>query len=251
MITFNLLLFIFGIVLIALGASAKTQYHDLNHYVDNWSGWSVGPASLLIAVGVFIVALSFVGCFGAVRESYGILITFAVLLGIVFVLQFSGAIAMYVQRNSIMKKGESNLYEMIRQYNNASTEYNSTASVNTLQKEVQCCGINTYQDWFDPSVVLVANLTVRTVPYSCCRSDDLACLKQNLTSAVLNPVCSPLKLSSCPIYTRGCNLPVLDVVSKALKVVAGAAIAFAIIELIGVGFSAYLAKRIRSGYTYA
>ena len=138
--------------------------------------------------------------------------------------------------------------------------------------KVQCCGINTYQDWFDPSVVLVANLTVRTVPYSCCRSDDLACLKQNLTSAVLNPVCSPLKLSSCPIYTRGCNLPVLDVVSKALKVVAGAAIAFAIIEvsnfgliirrfpcefyvfclqLIGVGFSAYLAKRIRSGYTYA
>ncbi|GAU88503.1 hypothetical protein RvY_01190 [Ramazzottius varieornatus] len=241
MISFNLLLFIFGIVLIALGAAAKAQYYDLSNYFDHNTGLggTISPAALLIAVGVFIAALSFLGCFTAVKETYGLLVTFAVLLGILFIIQFAGAIAMYVQKDNMTRQVGPALSDMMKHYNASATQegYNSTTTMDNLQKSWSCCGVNGYTDWYGQ---------LKGVPQSCCIQPNCS----GTSEGELTPVCGG-KLPSCPVYIHGCKAPFENALEKGLKGVAGAGIAFAIIELIGLGFTAYLAKRIRSGYTYA
>ncbi|CAJ0918162.1 unnamed protein product [Ranitomeya imitator] len=128
-----------GCALIGLGIYVLVQMHNPQVF-KNASVF--GPPIVIIAVGVVIFFISFFGCCGAVKENYCMVTTFAVLLGLIFLVEIAAAIAGYVYRG-----------------------------------QFKCCGANNFTDWknYDPFK------GTNDVPDSCCKQFLLNCGK-NLTN---------------------------------------------------------------------
>ncbi|CAI9546732.1 unnamed protein product [Staurois parvus] len=93
---FNLIFWLCGIALIGLGIYVQI-YLNKTLTISNVS--TSGAPIVLIVVGVVIFFISFFGCCGAVKENYCMVTTFAVLLGVIFLVEIAAAIAGYVFRN--------------------------------------------------------------------------------------------------------------------------------------------------------
>jgi CD63 antigen len=239
MFTFNFVFWIIGIALIAAGAVAVSHYKTYVDFLDNGTN---SAAVLLIVVGVFIFIISFLGCWGSARESYPLLMGFAVVIGIIFVLQLAGGIAGFVEKEKISGWVKEGVNNSINEYKtkNGSVEQKI---IDDLQKELSCCGADGFKDW------MMNNPIVNdTVPSSCCINETIC----DRNSTFITDNCGEGKRNeNCPINTKGCVNEVDIILKKAVIGVAGVAIGLAFIEVVGMVFACYLAKRIRSGYTYA
>ncbi|BFZ15649.1 hypothetical protein BsWGS_18688 [Bradybaena similaris] len=213
---FNLIFVIAGIGLIASGAYVKVKLEEYNEFFGRDF---MGPGILLIIVGVIIFLLAFFGCCGAIKENYCLTLTFAVCLGLVFILEISGGIAGYVMRDEIENTIDSKL-------NNTLNDYNSSAAVkNTwdkLQGEFECCGVVNYTDWNDNNI---------QVPKSCC-------IRIN--------ACNTTKTSD--IYNEGCGSKFEHWLQDKVAIIGGVGIGFAFVQIIGILFACCLARAIRKEY---
>ena len=102
-----------GIALVALGAVIKGYY---NKYLDFLGDGVVGAPILLIIVGIVIFFVAFMGCCGAIRESYCMTMTFAVLLALIFILELAAGIAAYVLRDDIRDTLNTNMQATMQNY---------------------------------------------------------------------------------------------------------------------------------------
>ncbi|CAG9829781.1 unnamed protein product [Diabrotica balteata] len=113
---------------------------------------------MLIATGTFIFLICFLGCYGAIKNSWIMLMAFSVLLGIIFIFEFSAGIAGYVLRDKTSNYLEDSLTTAMYKYNNST----STATMwDLVQTTFTCCGVKSYEDWTS-----VMNGT--DLPISCC-----------------------------------------------------------------------------------
>ncbi|XP_046745256.1 CD63 antigen-like [Diprion similis] len=223
MFIFNLLFVISGILLISLGSTILAVYHEYHYFLDT-KFFSV--PSLLIAIGVIIFLIAFFGCCGAVRENYCMVVTFATLLILVFILELSGGISGYVLR--------SQAKEIVTEKMNSSmAEYKKNTEITILWDQVQktfvCCGTNEAKDWqlyFDND----------TLPMSCCDQQ---------VGAAGTVTC---KLSEPNVHEIGCAHAFLDFVKLHALQLGGVGLGVAFVQLTGIWFAISLAKSIRSSY---
>jgi CD63 antigen len=106
-----------GLGLIIAGALVQTKF---NAYFDFFGGQFSAAAILLIVVGSIIFIIGFFGCCGAYKENYCMVMTvcvllialcpvclflvihqFAVLLGLIFILEIAAGITAYVLRDKV------------------------------------------------------------------------------------------------------------------------------------------------------
>ncbi|KAI9361680.1 Tetraspanin family-domain-containing protein [Zopfochytrium polystomum] len=140
MIVKNLLLFInflallAGILLIAAGAYLQVSAPstgDLIHLSTTIAAGSLG-------VGIVVVVVSFLGCFGAANEKGMMLKTYFGLLCALVVLELGVGGAAYVKRDAVADLVERQWEKLIAD--------NTTASTNTIlqiEHTFQCCGYRT------------------------------------------------------------------------------------------------------------
>ncbi|XP_050499918.1 leukocyte surface antigen CD53-like isoform X2 [Diabrotica virgifera virgifera] len=153
--TFNFFFVITGIILIAVGASIHTYYTKYDFFLN--SEYFSLP-NMLIATGTFIFLICFLGCYGAIKNSWIMLMAFSLLLGIIFIFEFSAGIAGYVLRDKTEKYLTDSLTTAMDKYNSSS----STATMwDLVQTTFTCCGVNSYKDW-EP---VMKNTDL---PISCC-----------------------------------------------------------------------------------
>ncbi|XP_069347940.1 CD63 antigen isoform X3 [Eulemur rufifrons] len=97
------------------------------------------PGSLLpvviIAVGAFLFLVAFVGCCGTCKENYCLMVTFAIFLSLIVLVEVAAAIAGYVFRNKF-----------------------------------KCCGAANYTDWEN-----IPSMGKGRVPDSCCVNVTVGC----------------------------------------------------------------------------
>ncbi|XP_051026636.1 CD63 antigen [Acomys russatus] len=187
------------------------------------------PSSLLpviiIAVGTFLFLVAFVGCCGACKENYCLMITFATFLCLIMFVEVAVAITGYVFRDKVMSEFNKSLNKHMQDY----LKDNSTAqAVDKWQKQFQCCGATNYTDW-----ETIPGMSKDRVPDSCCI---------NVTAGCGND----FKVST--IYTQGCLEKIGVWLRKNILLVAAAALGIAFVEILGIVFSCCLVKSIRSGY---
>lgn len=101
--------------MIAMGAVIKGYY---NKYLDFLGDDIISVPVLLIVVGVIIFFVAFMGCCGAIRESYCMTMTFAVLLALIFILELAAGIAAYVKRDDIKEVLNTNMQKTMMNYGN-------------------------------------------------------------------------------------------------------------------------------------
>jgi len=235
MLIFNLIFWISGIGLIIAGAVAQTVYKPYIGFLD---GSYVSAPVLLIVVGAIITIIAFFGCCGSAKENYCMLVTFAVLLGIIFCVELAGGIAGYVERGRVSEYLQTNMEKSL-------TKFNATKDWDAMQKELECCGVQHYDDWITKS-------NKSEVPPSCCKQDiPVDTCNRNATYLTINCVGGGEQSKACPIYTSGCFKLVKAKLENSIGIIGGVGIGVAFIQIIGIAFACFLAQRVRRGYTYA
>ncbi|XP_068774232.1 tetraspanin-18-like isoform X2 [Struthio camelus] len=127
-------------------------------------------AYLLLAVGIALSLLGFLGCFGALRQSRLLLLVFFILVSLVFVTQLVGAVLFLVHWKQI--RPELFLSELRRNYcGDEDTKVFSTAW-NTLMITFSCCGVLGPEDFGNGSRFLELHPGMPW-PQACCTRDGL------------------------------------------------------------------------------
>ncbi|KAJ8277476.1 hypothetical protein GJAV_G00075580 [Gymnothorax javanicus] len=129
------------------------------------------PAVMAIASAVFLLSSGAIGCYVSVRNSTWLQGVFVYLLVVVFCLEATAAALAYI--NSGKVNAELAPFQDIFQRYNGSSQDPDTNAVNSLQTELQCCGITDYRDWLDTP--WFTNTGKNRVPQSCCYSAFHTC----------------------------------------------------------------------------
>lgn len=218
--SFSLLFVITGILIIGLGTTIQAIYNHFDTFLEDRF---FSPANLLIAIGCIIFVVAFFGCCGAARESTCMIMIFAVLLAIVFLLELSAGLAGYVLKDGLKEYLVSRVNISMQYY---STDPEIARTIDFMQERLQCCGLEDYHDWegklengtLDTTTVINDNITV---PNSCC-------------------------LQTCDyVYGNGCINRLEYVVGQSAVTFASATIFIALLQLLGVMFACFLGKSIR------
>ncbi|ELU15050.1 hypothetical protein CAPTEDRAFT_151708 [Capitella teleta] len=221
---FNLIFFLAGLGLIIAGALVQTKFND---YFDFFGGQFSAAAILLIVVGSVIFIIGFFGCCGAYKENYCMVMTFAVLLGLIFILEIAAGVTAYVLRDKVDDFVKTSLETAIPKYD----KENHPGVVDAwdrAQKEFECCGVYNYTDWSGQGTVKDGQ-----VPQSCCLLDDLDCVT---------------KPTAANVYTSGCMQKFSIWIGDNIFIIGGVGIGLAFVQVLGVIISCCLGKSIRKEY---
>lgn len=217
--SFNLLFVITGILISSVGATIKAIYNNFDTLLEDRF---YSPATLLIAIGCIVFVVAVFGCCGAVRESTCMIMIFAVLLAIVFLLELSAGLAGYILQDGLKEYLVSRVNVSIEKYE---TDSEIAGTIDFMQERLQCCGLESYHDWEgkleNGTQGTISDDGNITVPTSCC-------------------------LQSCEyISGNGCINRLLYVVGQSAVMLASAAISIALLQLLGVMFACSLGRSIR------
>lgn len=222
---FNVLFVITGIVLLSIGAAIKAVYMGYHVFLDD--RYFSAP-NLLIAVGLIILLVSFLGCCGAVKENHCMVVSYIALLVLIFILELSAGIAGYVCRDAAKEVLTTKLTESMVNYGKNDTVITTLWDV--IQRNFECCGAKSPDDW--ENVAKMSNGTT-TVPQSCC----------NPPSGFAPFTCNAT--STPPRFTEGCTDKFGEFVRDKAVVIGGAGVTIALIQLVGILMACRLASAMR------
>jgi len=122
---------------------------DLSDYAEamEFDNYFIG-CYLLLAAGLLIIIVGFLGCCGAVTENVKMLTVYFLCLVIIFLLEVGAAIYILVvgvSAATVDEEVEKNLYKMLYNYNNDDI----TWVMDSLQENLECCGVMTSHDYED------------------------------------------------------------------------------------------------------
>ncbi|XP_061529959.1 CD63 antigen [Phycodurus eques] len=221
---FNFIFWLCGLALIVVGVLVQVSLHRTVMIQDASAS---GAPIVVISIGVVIFFISFFGCCGAWKENYCMVTMFSILLSLVILVQIAAAITGYIFRKKVANVVQDSLADMISRYSNSSAEFK--ASVDKLQEDLKCCGINGSSDWlnFRPDG--------NSVPDSCCLNVSPNCGIGAMTD-------------SAKVHQEGCRDALEELLKKNSLWVIIAALGLAFIEIMGIVFACVLMRGIRSGY---
>ncbi|XP_011291684.1 CD63 antigen [Musca domestica] len=226
---FNLVFMLTGIILIAVGVGVAAIYTEYEAFLVS-KFFSI--PTFLIVIGSFIIVISFFGCWGALKENYCLILTFSVLLGLIFILELAAGISGYVLRSDAESLIKGSLTESMKEYNPTHTN-DVTFMWDYVQRTFTCCGVESYKDW---NTVLNGSL-----PLSCCR---------NPVGQVGSFTCT-MNNEDVNRYSLGCLSEFSNYIAAHAVSLGAAGVVIAIIQFFGVLFACYIAReiKIRNGIT--
>jgi len=157
----NFLVFILGIVTLGFGIwvlvdkpsflnlfeDAQGVLNDNNIHTEGFdiSIYASAPV-ILIVVAVIVSLTAFLGCFGALKESKCLLMTYFIIVLGILIAFIVVAVLVYQGKFEI----KDPLTESIKLYKDTSDKVDDKAFKdiwNTVQDELRCCGVNNASDW--------------------------------------------------------------------------------------------------------
>jgi len=231
---FNLIFAIAGLALIVTGGVIQGLY---SQYLDFLGDSFFNTPVLLVVVGCIIFCVTFFGCCGAVKESHCMTMTFAILLGLIFVIELGAGISAYMLRTRVHGIVETNMEKGLLNYKVEGSE-GVTQTWDIIQHELKCCGAQDYTDWRNSTTMQDTN----SVPDSCCIEDT-----ENCGKGLADPEKSIQDVSD-KIHTTGCLDKFQEMVVKNVASVGAMGVIIALIQIVGVVFACCLSKNIRAQY---
>lgn len=109
---FNAIFVLCGIALIAVGGVVLAALSPQKPFYEGYLGAPVA----IVVLGVFVFVIAFLGCCGAIRENYHMIMAFSVLLTIILICELGAAIAAYAYRSKIKDAIREEATKSIEQY---------------------------------------------------------------------------------------------------------------------------------------
>ncbi|KAF3700615.1 Tetraspanin-1 [Channa argus] len=234
MFVFNGIIFLAGAAILGVGIWVKVDSSSILSFlgkipnVPTELSQVLNVGYLLIAIGVLLVVIGFLGCCGAIRESRCMLLLFFIIVLLVFIAEVAGAIVILVFRplaNQMFTKIG------IAAAQNIHTEYGSNSDVtglwNSAMTTMNCCGFNNATDFVDS-------------PYYKANGDQVP------------PLCCPGFINPCNITVAtnstitGCFPKIQQLVDNNTVAIVAVALGIAALEVCAMAVSMILFCRIKS-----
>eukprot|EP00091_Calanus_sinicus_P024462 TRINITY_DN8789_c0_g1_i6.p1 TRINITY_DN8789_c0_g1~~TRINITY_DN8789_c0_g1_i6.p1 ORF type:complete len:243 (-),score=101.21 TRINITY_DN8789_c0_g1_i6:70-798(-) len=229
MVLCNILFALAGIILIGFGAYAQIAAKDyLNFLGDNY----VNTPIFVIILGGVILAISLFGCCGAYQENKCLIYTYSAVLFIILIAQIAAGIAAFALKGDLKAEITKNMNTGMKNYGAEGFE-GVTTTWDLVQKELHCCGVETFADWKNATETFKDG----AVPDSCCKGGQAE-------------GCGKAPVDQEKIYTEGCFSLFSDEFNSNLTIVGAVALGIAVGELIAIGFACCLGKRVGRGGAY-
>uniref|UniRef100_A0A674D3L7 Tetraspanin n=1 Tax=Salmo trutta TaxID=8032 RepID=A0A674D3L7_SALTR len=205
LISYSLIFWFTGVILLAVGVWGKVS---LEAYFQLASEKSTNAPYVLIGTGAIIIIFGLFGCFATCRGSPWML----------KLLMFG-----FLQIKAVLGGA----------YKDAVTNYNTTdpksSAVDTIQKTLHCCGVESYEDWNTTKY-----FKDQGIPESCCK-ENAVCTVEDLKD---------LDKARDVVYDTGCFSKVTTLMESNLGIIAGISFGIAFFQLIGVFLACCLSRYI-------
>lgn len=231
---FNFVFWLLGMVVLGIGIWSRIEGNE------PWDSFIKGnpqltAANMMIAAGVIVTLIGFLGCCGAIKKSQCMLISYAVLIFLIFALELAAGIYAYTKRDVIKAEMEKGFNDAIKLSYGGPLEADKvlTTAVDEFQKQFNCCGSKAPDDWKQSKWYKDQKTKLHSVPESCCKTPEKDCNKDPNTGK---------------IFTEGCVPQVEKTIKSTLSHMAkitAVAIAIAIIQLLGIVFACCLSNAIK------
>ncbi|XP_045445659.1 CD63 antigen-like isoform X2 [Melitaea cinxia] len=213
---FNLVVALFGLAVIGIGVAVLLNWAVIK---EELQGHLTVAPWVFIVIGAIMFIIAFFGCCGAIRESHCMVVTYAIFLLVIIIVQVVLAVLMFTYAENIKEalvKSVNSLFDKRAVDPAADTLFNN------LQEQLNCCGKNSASDY---GVFL---------PKSCCS-------QLSTVGKVLGDTCTLADANRI-----GCATRVADLYQTWNKTIAGVAIGVACVEVVGALFALCLANSIRN-----
>ncbi|EDO47698.1 predicted protein, partial [Nematostella vectensis] len=162
-----------GIAILAVGIwviTSRSQYNSLLSN-DNY----VTVPGLMIAAGCLVIIVCVVGCVAVIKENRFILVSYLIMLVLIFILEIATGVVAVIYRSEVSKIS----YELEVGIRGKMNRYGFTDAVtkaiDDLQKEFKCCGDRGMDSWNNTSWKQSEISGNNSVPDSCCKSPSPGC----------------------------------------------------------------------------
>eukprot|EP00800_Vazella_pourtalesii_P018551 TRINITY_DN600_c0_g1_i2.p1 TRINITY_DN600_c0_g1~~TRINITY_DN600_c0_g1_i2.p1 ORF type:complete len:327 (+),score=39.60 TRINITY_DN600_c0_g1_i2:110-1090(+) len=174
--TFSLILLIIGAITVATANSTNGEFYHTTDYVSG--------GNLLVVSGLFGIIISIIGALGAVPCLFDrqdnlnlwvglvILILYILVLVGIFIFEIAAGAWAYNKWDDVSAFLQNELAEDIQKNYGINMGY--TASVDELQEQFKCCGINGREDWNASEWKNTNGYGNHRVPLSCCSDPGTA-----------------------------------------------------------------------------
>jgi len=215
MLMFNFVFWLSGLALMVIGATIYVKYGELFTFTD--TKYANLPLILMV-IGVAIFIVSFLGCRGADKEDYCLLVTFAIVLSAILIAITAIAVLGFMYRQTVDDVTDNALKRAVLQYDNTNT---TKKILDWVQKELKCCGGSGPSDF--------GNTTCNGNP--------------GVESCYNTGECSG------HIYAVGCKNRFISFIEDRLQLVAAVALGSVGIQIMGIALSCCLMRAVNKGYT--
>ncbi|XP_066276218.1 tetraspanin-4-like [Branchiostoma lanceolatum] len=232
MFTFNLLFWLAGCGILGVGIWLRVTQGDFATLVPSIP--FVTAPNLCIIAGVIVMVVGFIGCCGALKENKCLLLTFFVMLFIIFCLEITAGALAYVYRDHLEKFARDDLMRGMDQYG-IDGQSGLTRAWDLFQTEKHCCGVNNSTDWFNRPVWPNQSW----VPDSCCKPNYRPNKDCGQSGNILQ------------FFEDGCVSALKTDFTFNLGLIGAIGIGIGLIQILGMVFALCLFYRIRNEGTYA
>ncbi|XP_077005924.1 tetraspanin-1 [Tamandua tetradactyla] len=226
MILFNLLIFLCGVALLAVGIWVSVDGPSFLKIFGPLSSSAmqfVNVGYFLIAAGAVLFALGFLGCYGAQAENKCALMMFFFILLLIFIAEVAAAVVALVYTTMAENFLTLLVVPAIKKDYGSQVEFSQVW--NTTMDGLKCCGFNNYTDFEDsPSFV-----KSHAFPPYCC---------SNNTNSTANEPCTKKKAANDAV--KGCFEQLLHDIRTNAVVVGGVAAGIGGLELAAMIASMYV-----------
>jgi len=222
---FNLVFWILGIVVLGIGIYSRIETDTWKDLIDTETIFET--ANLLIAAGVIVAVIGFLGCCGAIKKWQWMLVIYSILVLVIFALEVVAGAYAYAKRDKVEAKLTEGIRKTVeKNYGQpGQASEGMTKGVDWFQENVKCCGSTGPSDW--KSSVWYSKRPANStadVPKTCCKSQTTGC---NENIAVKNNT----------VYTTGCIEAGTQFAKDNMWLIGGVGIGIAVVELLGIGFA--------------
>ncbi|KAI8435279.1 hypothetical protein MSG28_003618 [Choristoneura fumiferana] len=231
LLTITTMFIIVGGLMVVLGISVYSEYHDWSYfYASARSGRFVTLSALAVFLGMVLLVVTSFGFFGSLKQSTCLVNLYALFLSLILIVMLVVVVlACTLDASAVMK------YMYIPVYDYAS-DTEIQFEIDTLQSSLSCCGSESFLDYIgteftsNHSTVIATNeidgdIVTMVVPATCCSSS-------------FDVICTRLR-------TTGCKEALVNMVIQNSTVIGVLGVSVMFIKLLGIIFALLLARSIR------
>ncbi|XP_071809077.1 tetraspanin-9-like [Asterias amurensis] len=221
---FNLLFFISGCAILALGIVLHVREGGYATLLPTLP--FLNAANICIAAGLIVMFVAFLGCCGAIKENACMLLLFFCFLLLIFVLEIVAGVVGFIYKAQVEKAVTDDLIKGLKGYGEEGQD-GLTSAWDRLQSDLMCCGVNGSSDWGQSSPMFTGDQT----PDSCCETQVDGCGKK----------------ATAKKYMDGCKKTLITNLEDRIYYIAAGGIAIGVFQILGMIFSMVLYTGIKRG----